>query len=102
MKMDAMQKGRMWKVAIAHFLLTLFVVWKLFHCSSMWELFWLKVFALFQPALVFLVWLFHFFNIADWGGLGEFLAGLTMLLFIVYWSICFGWIYVKFTNWLNH
>ena len=24
------------------------------------------------------------------------------LLSVPVWSLCFGWIYVKFTNWLNH
>jgi len=27
---------------------------------------------------------------------------LLLPLTIPLWSICFGWIYVKFTNWLNH
>jgi hypothetical protein len=101
MKMDATQKQRMWKVAIAYFLLTLFVVWKLFHCSDAWASFWFEVFLLLQPVLWFLLWIFHFLDLSNWGGLCEFLAGLTMLLSVVYWSICFGWFYVKFTNWLN-
>ena len=27
---------------------------------------------------------------------------LIAILSIPIWSLCFGWIYVKFTNWLNH
>jgi hypothetical protein len=100
--MEATQKRRMWKVAIAHFLLTLFVAWKLFHCSDAWGLFWLKVFVLFQPVLALLVWGFHFVGISTWGGWAEFLGGLAMILSVTHWSICFGWLYVKFTGWLNH
>jgi hypothetical protein len=76
------------------------------HCWDAWAPFWFEVFLLLQPALCFLMWIFHFLDFSNlegnWGGLCEFLAGLTMLLSAVYWSICFGWIYVKFTEWLNH
>jgi hypothetical protein len=104
----------MWKVAIVHFLLTLFLVWKLGYYSTWtgpvqkwvwfnaWGLFWFKVFVLCQPVLVFLVWIFRFLNVSTWGGLSSFLAGVTMILSVIYWSICFGWLYTKLVNWLNH
>jgi hypothetical protein len=103
MKMDTTQK-RMLKVAIAYFLLTLFVVWKLFHCSDAWASFWFEVFLLLQPVLWFLVWIFHLISVpnGDLGGVIEFLEGVAMLFSVPLWSICFGWLYVKFTNWLNH
>ncbi len=114
--MDAMQKRRMWKVAIAHFVLTLFVIWKLIHYSAWsgpyereiwfmaWGSFWLKAFILFQPLLSFFVWAFHLIIIpnGDLGGLIEFLEGVAMLFSIPVWSICFAWFLVKFDNWLNH
>jgi hypothetical protein len=112
--MDAMQKRRMWKVAITHFLVTLFVVWKLIHYSAWsgpyereiwfmaWGSFWLKVFVLFQPMLSLLVWIFHFINVSTWGGIGSFFAGFAMIVSVPFWSICFGWIFVKLDNWLNH
>ncbi len=106
----------MWKVAIVHFALTLFVIWKLIHhlawsgliekevWFNAWGLFWLKVFILFQPLLSFFVWVFHFINVpnGELGGLIEFLEGMAMLLSVPLWSICFGWLFVKLDNRLNH
>ena len=104
----------MWKVAIAHFVLTLFIVWKLVHhlawsgpierevWFNAWGLFWLKVFVLFQPVLSLLVWVFHLANVSTWGGIGSFLGGLAMMISVPLWSICVGWLVVKFDNWLNH
>jgi hypothetical protein len=94
----------MWKVAIAHFLLSLFVFWKLFYCSDAWGLFWLKISVLFQPLFALLVWVFHLISVpdGDLGGLIEFLEGVAMLFSVPVWSICFGWIFVRLDNWLNH
>jgi hypothetical protein len=89
MKMDAMQKRRMWKVAIAHFGLTAFVFCKLFRIGpdeSQWHYSWLKLFYSFQPQFLIVSADFQIFLFAS----------------ISLWSICFGWLYVKFTNWLNH
>jgi hypothetical protein len=118
LKMDAMQKRRMWKVAIGHFCLTLFmlfILWKLLHTDwsgSFQKEVWvnavglvsLKFFILLQPLLSFFVWVFKFISVPDGnlGGLVEFLEGLAIFFAVPLWSICFGWIYVKFTNWLNH
>ena len=30
------------------------------------------------------------------------LLSIVQWLSMLIWSICFGWLYVKFTNWLNH
>ena len=94
----------MLKVAIAHFLITLFVFWRLFHSFSLdaWSSFWLKISVVLQPVLFFLVWTLRFLNVGEWGGATSFLGGLAMLFSVVYWSICFGWMFVKLINWLNH
>ena len=111
-----MQKRRVWKVAIGHFLLSLLVLWELFHGPTwvvspeqeVWVnaggLFLLKVFFLLQPLFSFFVWGFHLAGVPDgnFGGLVEFLEGLAMLFSVPLWSICFAWLFVKFDNWLNH
>jgi hypothetical protein len=114
--METMQKNKMWKVtiiAIAHFSLTLFVLMKLgfpligasSHAREIWLNglggFWLKF-----------VWLLHpqFFLL---GVINVYLKKIIPFTFsspffilaaisIPLWSICFGWLCVKFTNWLNH
>ena len=106
MKMDAKQKRRMWKVAATHFLITLFVFWRLFHSfrPDSWTPFWFKVSVLLQPALSFFVWFFGFIPVpsGNFGGLIEFTEGLVILFSVPFWSIFFGWIFVKLDNWLNH
>jgi hypothetical protein len=116
MKMDATQKRRMWKVVIAHFALTLFVFWELLHhlawsgppekeiWFNAWGLFWLKVFILLQPLLSFFVWVFNLVGVTDGdlSGLIEFLKGVAMFFSVPVWSLCFGWLFVKLDNWLNH
>jgi len=104
--MDAMQKKRMRKVAVAHFFLTLFVVWKLIHYSAWsgpyereiwfmaWGSFWLKIFYLFQPQFLLL-------SVIKFHVSGEILVPFFVLI-TVFWSLCFGWLFVKFDNWLNH
>jgi hypothetical protein len=106
MKMDAMQKRRMWKVAIVHFLLTLLIFEKIFHHAipsaerniwlQTWGGFLSKIFMLLQPQLLIVVKLFNSSNSS------QHLIPILILVSVPIWSICFGWIYVKFTNWLNH
>jgi hypothetical protein len=106
----------MWKVAIVHFALTVFVVWKLLHYSAWsgpiekevwfnaWGLFWLKVFVFLQPLLSFLTWFFNLIHLSknELSGLIEFLERSAMVFSIPLWSLCFGWIYVNLVNRLNH
>jgi hypothetical protein len=107
--MDAMQKRRMWKVAVAHFLLTLFVAWKLIHYSAWsgpyereiwfmaWGSFWLKVFVMFQPQLLLFNFVTGFLvHLPSWFGQLVFIASVPI------WSLCFGWILVRLDKWLNH
>jgi hypothetical protein len=113
--MEATQKRRMWKVAIAHFLLTLFVAVKLglplvraaYYQRETWLNgwggFWEKFFWLLQPQS-FLYSVIR--NLPTFRNFIPTHSGpvlLTLLfLAIPLWSICFSWIYVKFTNRLNH
>src|SRR5271170_1611824 len=110
MKMDETQKRRMWKVAAIHFVCSLasffyplYLVkfghimgysadyYQAFVMQAVAEMFFKCALAL-QPQF-FLVVMFS-------GTVGKlvFLSFLTIPI----WSICFGWLYVKFTNWLNH
>jgi hypothetical protein len=68
-----------------------------------WSYFFIAFFFILQPQ--FLVTTIIFFTDAR-----EFipyeLDGLFLyvlpLVIAPFWSYCFGWLYVKFTNWLNH
>jgi len=108
MKMDAMLKRRMWKVAIAHFSLTILFGWGLLHSWLLagklfepneyagfvaWSNCVLKGFILLQPQfwVAFKMGILH--HESDLG----FLA-----ISIPFWSVCFSWIFVKLDNWLNH
>ena|ERR1700683_3367362 len=112
MKMDAMQKRRMWKVAIAHFVLTalicLLIAMEFFqHAENVVNYksdfnFWFKIIFTLQPQIWVsskLVQIFGPIGLLDISGWCYF---LLLAISIPIWSFCFGWLYVKFTNWLNH
>jgi|SRR5665213_290156 len=112
MKMDAMQKRRMWKVAIVHFTLTIIVCLLVIflHPAStgghsniewlirvqIWTDFGVTVVKLLQP-LPFLV----FFAMQKFHLDGLFLLPAIFFL-IPLWSYAFAWLFVKLDNWLNH
>jgi hypothetical protein len=108
MKMDATLKRRIWKVAIVHFGLTLFVLWELLHFASyfgpseqfnifeIWGNLWVKMFFLLQPQC--LVGLLKM----EVPETVERIIFCCLVLYIPIWSYCFGWLFVKFDNWLNH
>jgi hypothetical protein len=110
--MGAIQKRKMWKVAIVHFVLSLFLMFYTKHYLTWsgppereiwvmaWGTFWAKLVFLFQPQLVVLIKLKVYFHPTS--HLIKFIFNFFILASIPIWSICFGWIYVKFTNWLNH
>jgi hypothetical protein len=115
MKMDAMLKRRMWKVAIAHFILTLIVVSKLYRHRAWsgpmearvwfdaWGSFWSNTFSFLDPQFYLLEKLFYVLpnphvNLFYW----HFSWELTSIISVPLWSLCFGWLFVKFDNWLNH
>jgi hypothetical protein len=101
MKMDAMQKRRMWKVAIAHFVLSAIYIFNLFNMSGIFSGLESIPYWILQPQFLILFDLIgKLFQIKS-SNLSVFLIGVCIGL-IPLWSICFGWIYVKFTNWLNH
>jgi hypothetical protein len=98
--MEATQKRRMWKVAIVHFLLSVVVWWKLndFPCF-----FLMPTPPLFETCLD----IYYFLQPLLWVCLKlgfTLIKDSTVLYYfsIPLWSICFGWLFVKFDNWLNH
>jgi hypothetical protein len=109
MKMDAMQKRRTWKVAIAHFFLTLIIAVELgspLVGANSFERriwlnglggFWLKFLWALQPHLFLLGIIKGLLKIKS-----HVVLGILGCILIPIWSFCFGWLYVKFTNWLNH
>jgi hypothetical protein len=120
MKMDAMQKRKLRKITMLHLGLTaLFLViaalqpayafsgnlemWHRFQehliWKQAWSQFWTCAVFLLQPPLWLSAKIFR-------AGIGSiFLTWVIIIstfILVPFWSICFGWIYVKFTNWLNH
>jgi hypothetical protein len=115
MKMDAMQKRRMWKVAIAHFVLSVcFGIVLVDHEAEAggifegsffaWDHFTLKTFLFLQPQFLFTFHVNHpmGFRFVGYNSTPSLLTPIFLLILIPLWSICFGWLYVKVTNWLNH
>jgi hypothetical protein len=114
MKMDAMQKRRMWKMAIIHFCLTLLAIASLY--NSFWSgpsnskahETWVAKETLKEGSLVLLQPHLGVLFVADdyfpTARAHYFSWVQPWLLFVSFpiWSICFGWLYVKFTNWLYH
>jgi hypothetical protein len=101
--MDATQKRRMWKVTAGHFALTVFAVVLIFSIpfnpTSSFQDFRFSLgytmFSLLQPQLYFAS---HACNL---NSLSRLIWDI-MFISVPTWSICFGWIFVKLDNWLNH
>jgi len=104
--MDATQKKKMWKVAAIHFALSVVVAWKFFgyvlHEGDFRSL---------EPDYSFYgiwlnTWRGLFFSLQPiWWTLMEYPGRIILgcyFIFIPIWSICFGWIFVRLDNWLNH
>jgi hypothetical protein len=129
MKMDAMQKRRIHKVSVAHFVLSVcfgiiafnfavhahgfsgppearlafgtHIAW--YHA---WASVWITVFSLLQPQFWFLDGMERF---SVFSNLFSFLQAIPVwvtvmayLISVPLWSFCFSWIFVKLDNWLNH
>jgi hypothetical protein len=106
--MDAMQKRKVWRVAIGHFALSCFLaeiapnfarVYYPWTKESYYSEIWLANFLIaaicfFQP---FPYWVSVHKNITlpNW-------LTIVALCSIPIWSMIFSWLYVRFTNWLNH
>jgi hypothetical protein len=105
MKMDAMQKQRTRRLAIAHLLLSAVVGFSPLFLgmgsmskdspNALWFSVEPTLFTLLEPQF-WLFWKFGSFHISD--------LAATILLFVsvLFWSFCFSWIFVKLDNWLNH
>ncbi|MEK7707557.1 MAG: hypothetical protein AAB380_06140 [Verrucomicrobiota bacterium] len=122
--MDAALKRRMWKVAIAHFLLTILfvlVAWlqsaygfsgnaekrRRFEESLVWQRSYQNIMKdvgfLLQPQFWLLYKARDFVTLQNLvKSLPSWLVLACCLLSVPIWSICFGWIFVKLDNWLNH
>jgi hypothetical protein len=122
--MDAMQKRRMWKVALVHFGATLICGVTLittlaffpeladyplpnFPLSNAAKFLWL----FFEPTLFVLLllqpqfFIASIFNSVNFESAPLFCISLGLVFYFIsipIWSICFGWLFVKFDNWLNH
>jgi hypothetical protein len=108
--MDAMQKRRMWKVAIAHFVLTflVFANWRRLSNGDsvqyvLWADSWRSVFFLLQPQ----IWLVLMGEqISVFREFYSYFPDVVVVAIcfssIPIWSLCFGWLFVKLDNWLNH
>jgi hypothetical protein len=121
MKMDAMQKRRMWTVAAVHFCLSV-VILAIFdkyaiipHSFSggftamlsteswiawqeAWRNTWGAAVFILQPQ----IWLLDKFSRSFYTAVPQQLILPFVFLSIPIWSICFSWLFVKLVNWLNH
>ena len=108
-----MLKRRMWKVATCHFLASIVVCFTFFkyavHTDNFFDVgdsrletpsteAWLNAWYNFSGVVALL------FQPIQWWAikLGRFNLTFSCLFTIPIWSICFGWIFVKLDNWLNH
>jgi hypothetical protein len=104
MKMDAMLKRKIWKVAMAHFALSalILVVFAQPSSTDSMRYLWFSFLEILQPIFWLMTLAMKQFLVENWSlNLSAFLS-ICFLIVIPLWSICFGWLYVKFTNWLNH
>jgi hypothetical protein len=120
--MDAMQKRRIRKVAIVHFVLTVFCFLSplVFPPANSWlgnasfdrvmgSYNWneacvdsfVNLQFILQPQALFISLGWHLFF-----GIHSSVEALSLLtiqiLTMPVWSFCFGWLFVKLDNWLNH
>jgi hypothetical protein len=101
--MDATLKQKMWKVAAGHFVLTVSAVVLIFSIpfgpTSQYQDFRFDfgntLFSFLQPQLCFASWACNLNSLNH-------LMWDILFISVPLWSLCFGWIYVKFFNWLNH
>jgi ABC-type Fe3+ transport system permease subunit len=124
MKMDATQKQRIWKVAIGHFALSVLVFFALvvkqtpsfsgndseqflqlqqyITWHNAWDFFWLMTLQLLQPQTLLIGKILKLCFGIDFFVKFFWLVTIIQICCAPIWSLCFGWLYVKFTNWLNH
>jgi hypothetical protein len=120
MKMDAMQKRKVRRVAMLHLGLTALIVliamlqpamafsgnlekWRRFQehliWRQAWDQFWTDIAFLLQPQFWLSAKLFR-------AGVGSVFLTWVIIIFqfvaVPLWSFCFAWLFVKLDNWLNH
>jgi hypothetical protein len=113
--MEATQKRRIWKVAIIHFLLTAFAILFLAltffgfipDTKNQFLVFGERIFfSILQPQFwivpTFMDVESFFASISEISIFLSWAAFLVCLFSIPLWSLCFGWIYVRLSDRLNH
>jgi len=113
MKMDAMQKQRIRKVAFAYFVLTFLPLFVISFTAAgfsgpplaavrfeLWVQCWLRVFAFLQP--VFCLFESRLFQQFFAQFMPDWLWPLISLAVIPIWCNFTGWIFIRVRNWLNH
>jgi hypothetical protein len=109
--MEATLKRKMWKVTIVHFTLTfvcgLILMISLFSSipdSKKTLLIVLEgsVFALLQPQFWFAPAIFSEGNFSSMSLFTAWMLFVFYFISVPFWSYCFGWLFVKSDNWLNH
>jgi hypothetical protein len=103
MKMVAMQKQKMRKVAIVHFVLTL-VIFLVVLTIPISRLTTDYIYIVFSD---FVIQFFYFLQPIFCYGMENQTIILTawsalMIATVPFWSICFAWLFIKLDNWLNH
>lgn len=102
MKMEAMQKKKMWKVAITHFFLTIIVCAGVVIATGDWQGLWINLMELLQPiAWLLIVIVFNFSDGENWSTTQIVLMQICFYSAIPLWSICFGWLYAKLLNYFQ-
>jgi hypothetical protein len=114
--MDATQKRRLWKVAFGYFVLTMLVATQLpiFYAGPYkfdfspdyievaWRTFCAKFFLILQPQILLLYAVAQIEALKGLSKLPFWWGMLINLISILLWSSCFGWLYTKAVDWLNH
>jgi len=118
--MDAMQKRKAQIVSLVHFGLTLCVALLAYYITphshsdlletrirhEIWSQFCGVILLTLQPFPIFIVWASQVVLHAIWLHspiwLAATLTWIVLLISVPLWSYCFGIIFVKFDNWLNH
>jgi hypothetical protein len=113
MKMDAMQKKKMRKVAFAYFVLTFLPVFVIAFTATgffrvpsaavsfdFWVQCWFRVFIFLQP--VFCLFESRLFQQVFEQFMPDWLWPLISVVVIPIWCNFIGWIFVRGRNWLNH
>jgi hypothetical protein len=110
--MEATNKGKICIVALIHFFASILIfIFGTYTFSGYWKDFWIQLGIAAQPQQLLVY--YYLPEPAPLGALAvptnqNLLNVIGLVLIITFfvsiplWSICFGWIFVKLDNWLNH